>query len=240
MLTTVDTRVAIAVDDLVKDYHGLRPLRLRQLTIHEGERTALSGLDATAAEVLVNLVNGAILPDQGHVRIFGERTADIADETAWFASLDRFGIVTLRAVLLEGSTVRQNLALPFTIDIDHLDAETVKRTDALAAEVGLPAGLIDAPLGPLSIDWRMRVHLARALATEPQVLLLEHATVQMSRDAVPGFAEVVRAIATRRNLSVLAITEDPALADIVATTHLRVQGGSGALVNARGWRRWLH
>lgn len=240
MPTTVDTRVAIDLDGLVKDYRGLRPLRVSQLTIHAGQRVALSGLDATAAEVLVNLVNGAILPDEGQVRIFGERTNDIADETAWFASLDRFGLVTMRAVLLEGSTVRQNLALPFTIDIDTLDAETVRRTESLAAEVGLPRNMVDAPLGPLSTDWRMRVHLAKALAPEPQVLLLEHATAQMSRDAVPGFADVVREIATRRKLTVLAITEDPALADVVATAHFRVQGGTGALVNARGWRRWLH
>jgi ABC-type lipoprotein export system ATPase subunit len=240
MSTTVETRVAIDVKDLVKDYRGLRPLRVRQLTIQAGERVAVSGLDAVAAEVLVNLVNVAILPDEGNIRIFGERTNDIADETAWFASLDRFGLVSQRAVLLEASTVRQNLALPFTIGIDCLDHETVQRTEVLAAEVGLAREMLDTPLSPLSIDWRTRVHLAKALATEPKVLLLEHVTAPMSREAVPAFAELVRAIAARRGLTVLAITEDSTFADVVAIRHLRVQGGTGALVSARGWRRWLH
>ena len=92
----------IEIESLLKDYKGLRPLRLTGLSVREGERVAVGGIDATAAEVLVNLINGAILPDTGHVRVFGEDTASIADEDAWLASLERFGIVTPRAVLLDG------------------------------------------------------------------------------------------------------------------------------------------
>ena len=52
-----------------KQYNALRPLRLNELTIDAGERVALSGLDAGAAEVLVNLVTGASVPDEGEVRV---------------------------------------------------------------------------------------------------------------------------------------------------------------------------
>jgi ABC-type sugar transport system ATPase subunit len=48
-----------------KQYNALRPLRLNDLSIAAGERVSLSGLDAGAAEVLVNLVTGASVPDEG-------------------------------------------------------------------------------------------------------------------------------------------------------------------------------
>ncbi len=87
-----------------------------------GERVALAGIDAGGAEVMLNLVTGASLPDEGEVRVFGRRTADVSDGDEWLASLDCFGIVSERAVLLEGATLTQNLALPFTLEIDPVPA----------------------------------------------------------------------------------------------------------------------
>ena len=229
----------IAIDGLVKDYHGIRPLRMQQLRVDRGARVALSGLDATAAEVFVNLVNGAILPDAGEVRVFGRATTSIVNESEWFAWLDRFGIVTHRAVLLEASTVEQNLALPFTIDIDHLAPEQREVTARLANEVELDAGWLPQGVHAAPAAARMRIHLARALAVDPEVLLLEHPTGAMTREEVDAFAEVVARVADARVLTVLAISEDVAFATRVAGAHYRLQGGSGALVNARGWRRFL-
>jgi ABC-type methionine transport system ATPase subunit len=229
----------IAIDRLVKDYHGLRPLRVQQLVVARGDRVALSGLDAAAAEVLVNLINGAILPDAGEVSVFGRATSAITNEKDWFASLDRFGVMTTRAVILEGSTVEQNLALPFTIEIDAIAAGIRERVDRLASEVDLPVDVRGRKAGDIGAAERARLHLGRALATDPEVLLLEHPTASLARETVPSFADVVLNAATRRDLTVLIITEDAAFADVVATTHYRLQGGTGALVNVRGWRRWF-
>jgi len=120
-----------------KRYQGLRPLRLQELTIAAGERVAVSGFDAGAAEVLVNLVTGASLPDQGEVRVLGHLTADIAGGDEWLASLDRFGIVSPRGVLLEGATVEQNLAMPMTLQIDPVPPDVAARVAALARECGI-------------------------------------------------------------------------------------------------------
>ena len=55
--------------------------------------------------------------------MFGQRTADIANGDAWLDLLERFGIVSPRGVLLEGSTLLQNLAMPFTLAIDPVSDE---------------------------------------------------------------------------------------------------------------------
>ena len=74
---------------------------MQRLEIRAGERLALGGVDAGAAETLIHLVTGAALADSGEVLIAGTNTRAIATDTAWLASLDRFGIVTDRAVLIE-------------------------------------------------------------------------------------------------------------------------------------------
>ena len=58
----------LEIDDVEKRYQALRPLRLQSLRIAPGERVAIVGLDAGAAEVLVNLVTGASVADRGVVR----------------------------------------------------------------------------------------------------------------------------------------------------------------------------
>ena len=230
---------AIEVANLVKDYHALRPLRLKSLSLAEGERVAIAGLDATAAEVLVNLLNGAIVPDQGEVLILGRPTTAIDDETGWFEFLNHFGIVTPRAVLLGASTVQQNLALPFTLAIDELPQEVAQRTRELARLTGIEERWLGQVIGDVPAVVHMRVHLARALALGPRILLLEHPTAQIDPADVRSFATTVRDTALARRLTLLALTEDRVFADVVADRAYLHQPGTGALVSARGWRTWF-
>jgi ABC-type transporter Mla maintaining outer membrane lipid asymmetry ATPase subunit MlaF len=221
-----------------KHYQSLRPLRVADLTVSEAERVALSGLDAGAAELLVNLVTGASLPEEGEIRVFGRSTAAIANGDEWIASLDRFGIVSDRAVLLEGSTLEQNLAMPFTLALDPIPPAIVQQIAALADECGIPAAALRRICGELPPALRMRAHLARAIALEPALLLLEHPTAQIhERDRSALAADVVRVTDLRR-LAALIMTNDEAFARAVAPRHLRLNAATGELVPLkRGWFR---
>ena len=120
-----------------KDYHGLRPLRIEKLTLAEGELVAILGLDQPMAETFINLVTGAMLPDRGEVTIFGRPTASIDDSADWLSIVDRYGIVSERAVLLDALSVIQNLSIPFTLDIDPPPDDVRERAVLLGREAGL-------------------------------------------------------------------------------------------------------
>ncbi len=137
----------LEIEGLRKHYAGLRPLRVQQLSVASGERVAVDGFDGPAAELLVNLVTGATLPDEGVVRTFGRSTAEIASGDEWLASLDRFGIVSDRAVLLEASTLAQNLAMPFTLEIDPVAPHTLATVTALAGDCGISVEWLTATGG---------------------------------------------------------------------------------------------
>jgi ABC-type transporter Mla maintaining outer membrane lipid asymmetry ATPase subunit MlaF len=215
---------------LIKHYRGLRPLRIRELRVMPGERVVLSGLDTVAAEVLTNLINGATLPDEGEVRVGGRPTTDVVTEAEWLASLDRFGVVTSRAVLLDGMTTRQNLALPLTIEIDPVAPGMAARADALGEEAGIDPQWFERPLHEAGPPVRMRIHLARAIALDPELLLLEHPTVPLDAEDRPAFVRQVAQVTMARRLTVLACSQDRALAAAVATRYMQLQPATGELI----------
>jgi ABC-type lipoprotein export system ATPase subunit len=228
----------LEIIDVSRTYQGLRPLRIKSLVLQAGDRVAVAGLDALAAEVLVNLITGALLPDTGVIRVAGESTASIATDTAWLSSLDRFGFVSHRTVLLEGATAAQNMTLPFTLEIDPIPTAVRAQVDELAAEVGLAPDLLEQQTGALSGHQRLRVHLAKALAVKPALLLLEHPTAAVEPAERQALGEVVARAAVRRGAALLALTQDPVLAAAVADRRLALDPASGALKDAARKRRW--
>jgi ABC-type sulfate/molybdate transport systems ATPase subunit len=231
-----------------KRYQSLRPLRLQELTIAAAERVAVSGFDAGAAEVLVNLVTGASLPDQGEVRVLGQLTAEITDGDQWLASLDRFGIVSPRGVLLEGATIEQNMAMALTLEIDPVPPGVAARVAALARDCGIERAADLAPEdGP---EWlnrvtgeapayiRARVHLARAVALAPALLVLEHPGADLPADERAALAASVAAVTDAGAFATLVITQDDDFAKRAAHRALRLEPATGVLKPiARGWFR---
>jgi predicted ABC-type transport system involved in lysophospholipase L1 biosynthesis ATPase subunit len=226
----------LQIANVRKNYQGLRPLRLRELVIMPGEQVAVSGFDAGAAEVLVNLVTGASLPDEGEVRVLGHSTAEVTEGDDWLASLDRFGIVSPRAVLLDAVSALQNLAMPFTLQIDPIPPDVADRALALAADAGIPQDRLHDPVAALSSDLRMRIHLARAIALDPALLILEHPTATLPRVAAGPFGRMVQSITTGRRAAALIISEDAAFSEAAASRRLALKGATGELKPVRrGW-----
>jgi ABC-type transporter Mla maintaining outer membrane lipid asymmetry ATPase subunit MlaF len=231
--------VIVSLRNVSKDYRGLRPLRLEQLEIRQGETLALLGFDRASAEVLVDLITAASLPDSGDVDIFGAPTRAIADPATWLRELDHFGILSERAVLLDQLTVEQNLALPYSLEIDDLPAPLRASVRQLAADVGITVEELSslvASSGPLL---RARIRLGKALALTPQVLLAEHPNALVPAAELPTFAaDLSRTVATRQ-IALLVLTADSTFARAVAEQVLTLNPATGALQASSGWRSWF-
>jgi ABC-type transporter Mla maintaining outer membrane lipid asymmetry ATPase subunit MlaF len=194
--------------------------------------------------VLVNLVTGASVPDEGEVRVLGQRTADISGGDEWLASLDRFGIVSERAVMLEGATLEQTLAMPFTLEIDPVPPGTRERVIDLARICGLLGNddgdhaTLNARAGDIAPELRARAHLARAIALDPALLILEHPTATIPEAARAAYAADIVRVTDARRLATLLLTQDQAFAQTVAHRTVRLNPASGALTAVkRGWFR---
>ena len=232
------TPPVLELNGVSKDYRGLRPLRIAELRVAAGEHVAILGLDRAAAEVFVNLATGATLPDAGQVRVLGRPTSAITDGADWLATVDRFGIVSSRAVLLDRLTVIQNLAMPFTLDIEPPPDDVRARAETLAREVCLPESSWTVPVAALEATAALRVRFGRAIALDPAVLLLEHVSGVVGRDEVAGLGAEMRAVAARRGAALVAATTDEAFAHAVAARVLTLEPATGRLKEGRR-RRWF-
>ena len=137
-----------------------------ELSVAAGERVALGGLDGAAAEMIVNLVTGATLPDEGDVRT--SAAAPPTSPTATHGShRSTASGSSADAPCCSRDRLQQNLALPFTLELDPVPPEVAERVIARSRRVraspqsGWAAARRRSP--PSS---RARTHLARALALD--------------------------------------------------------------------------
>jgi len=219
-----------------KQYGGLRPLRLAALEVEAGDRIAVTGLDAPAAEIVVNLLTGATLPDEGEVRLFGRATAAISDAGDWLATLDRIGMVSPRAMLAGEFTVAQGIALAFTLSLDPIPGEVAADVERLARDAGLGAPDLATRISDAAPLVKARCRVARALASGPAVLLLEHANALVPEGAAAFGREIAR-LAKTRGMAVLALTADETFASAVADKVFILDAATGQLKPRGGWRR---
>jgi ABC-type lipoprotein export system ATPase subunit len=231
--------VVVSLRDVIKDYKNLRPLRVEHFELREAESVALMGFDQTAAEILVNLITGATLPDAGDVDVFGVSTRNIGDPDAWLVEMDRFGILSQRVVLLEAFTVEQNLALPFTLEVEQLSESVRETVRALAQEVGIHSVQLSQSPAGLDADAQLRVRLGKALALGPRVLLAEHPNATLPVEAIPRFGADLKTIAAARRAALLVTTADPAFAKAVSSRTLTLNPATGELARASAWRKWF-
>lgn len=229
----------VSLRDVTKDYGGLRPLRIERLELREGETVALLGFDRPGAEVLVDLITAASLPDSGDVEIFGTPTREITDPDTWLRELDHFGILSERAVLLDQLTVEQNLTLPYTLEIDDVPLERRTEVRQLAAEVGITPAELDQPVAACAPLARARIRLGKALALKPRLLLAEHPNALVPAADLPTFAAEFSRIVSHRDIALLVMTADVTFARSVAEQVLALQAASGALQASSGWRSWF-
>ena len=223
------SEVLLQIAELEKHYQSLRPLRIKQLTVRAGDVLSIGGVDAPAAETFVHLVTGATVPDGGDVSLFGRSTRDITDGEAWLKSLDGIGMISARGILVEAFSVLQNVALSLTLDVDPIGARFAGQAAGLAREAGIDPDHFDLPAARVPPDVQMRVHVARAVALGPRLLIAEHPSASLPRDSVPAFGADLGRVAKGRGLALVALTADEVLARAIGGARLELAPATGDL-----------
>jgi phospholipid/cholesterol/gamma-HCH transport system ATP-binding protein len=189
----------------------------------------LVGFDRAAAEVLVNLITGATLPDIGEVVSLGRPTRELVSSEEWLSFMDRFGITSDRIVLLEALTVAQNIAISFDLELDPIPGRILDLVSALGADVGIDASSLRTRVADAPSLLRSRIYLARALALEPAVLILEHPSAHLDEDEKTEYAAVVRRVVQARALTLLGLTLDEKFARAAGGQLLFWQPATGEI-----------
>ena len=179
----------LSVHSVSKRFGGLLAVSDASFTAAEGSITGLIGPNGAGKTTLFAIVSGFEKPTTGRVLWRGEEITGRAPHLLARAGIARtFQIVQPFA----GLSVRENIAVGAFLR-HHRRADAIAVAEQVAARVGLTAEL-DKPAAALTVAGRKRVELAKALATEPKLLLLDEVLAGLNPSEVRDIVPVVRAI----------------------------------------------
>ncbi len=179
----------LEVSEVSKRFGGLAAVQAASLAVREGSITALIGPNGAGKTTLLAIIAGFIPADAGSVRFCGEEIGGVPPPFVARRGLVRtFQIVQPFA----GLSVRENIAVG--CQLRHRDrAAALARAGDVAARLGMGA-MLEQPAGALTIAGRKRLELARALATEPRLLLLDEVMAGLNPTEVTELITLIRAI----------------------------------------------
>ena len=183
-----------------RSFDGIEALRDVTLELARGEVVGLIGPNGAGKSTLVNVLSGFDRPTSGTVLFAGR------DVTNW--SPHRRGRVGLARTFqhshgFRGLTVRENIEVS-ALGVGAGARKARQRADELLDVLGL-APFADLPAGSLAHGDERRLGVARALATEPQFVLLDEPAAGLPEAEVPAFAAVVRSVRDEHGAGVLLI-----------------------------------
>ncbi len=142
------------------------------LEIEQGKTTAIIGPSGTGKSVLLKIVTGLLLADGGEVLIDGESMTQAASDDERRRICSRMGVLFQGAALFDSLTLFDNVAFPLRERRKTPEKEVQQRSLQRLEEVGLRGYELAYP-GEVSIGMRKRVGIARALVTNPDILLFD-------------------------------------------------------------------
>ena len=192
------------------------------LSIPQGTIAGVIGRSGAGKSTLIRLVNGLEKPSSGKVIVDGTLISSL-DERGLRAARRSIGMIFQHFTLLSSRTAFGNVALPLEI-AGRPSHEIAERVGLLLDLVGL-ADKRDRYPAELSGGQKQRIGVARALATNPKVLLSDEATSALDPETTTQILELLKRVNRELDLTVLLITHEMAVVKSIADQVVVLDGG---------------
>jgi phospholipid/cholesterol/gamma-HCH transport system ATP-binding protein len=204
----------IEVRNLTKSFEEVHVLRDVNLDVEKGTTVVILGKSGTGKSVLLKTIIGLIVPDSGSISIDGKEV--IGSRRKELNGLrKRMGYLFQGAALFDSMSVRENLAFLLErheeLDREELEARIVNQLRV----VGLLEAIDKMP-SELSGGMKKRVGLARALITDPEIMLYDEPTTGLDPITSREISYLIKSLQERYQPTSLAVTHDMLCARIIA------------------------
>jgi branched-chain amino acid transport system ATP-binding protein len=180
----------LAVEQVTKSFGAVKVAQALSLTLEAGEALGIIGPNGAGKSTLFNLIAGNVAPESGRILLRGEDVTRASPMARCLAGIGRtFQIPQPFASL----TVFENLLVAAAFGQRKAEREVADRCAAILAETGL-AGRANQLAGGLTLLQRKRLELARALATEPALLLLDEIAGGLTEAECRSLVELIAGI----------------------------------------------
>jgi phospholipid/cholesterol/gamma-HCH transport system ATP-binding protein len=205
----------IRVRGLFKRFGPKQVLDGLDLEIGQGESVVVIGGSGTGKSVLLKCILGILQPDRGSIEIDGQEVTTLS-RGAREQVMHKFGMLFQGSALFDSLPVWENVAFGL-LQIKKLDrAEAKERAIEVLGRVGLPPAVADLSPAELSGGMQKRVGLARAIATQPEILFFDEPTTGLDPIMADVINELIAGAVRRLGATALSITHDLASARKIA------------------------
>jgi len=214
----------ITLNALEKSFGQNHVLRGVTLQVPKGSSMVIIGGSGTGKSVLLKCILGLVTPDRGTITVAGQDILHAKGPKARSAFLDRFGMLFQGGALFDSLPVWHNVAFRLLRGSQAMPAQKAR---ALAVEklrrVGLGPDVADLFPAELSGGMQKRVGLARAIATDPEIIFFDEPTAGLDPIMSGVINSLIREIVVEMGATAMTITHDMtsvrAIADDVAMLH---------------------
>jgi putative ABC transport system ATP-binding protein len=218
-----EKKVLVRVRGVAKDYQRgaetVHVLQALDLEIREGDFLALMGPSGSGKSTLLNLIGGLDRPSRGEIEVGGQRIDSLSDGALARWRADHVGFIFQMYNLLPVLSAERNVELPLLLT-RLKRGERRKRVEAALSLVGLQDRAKHKPR-ELSGGQEQRVGIARAIVSDPTLLLCDEPTGDLDRKSGDEVLNLLQALNQRHGKTIVMVTHDPhAAARASHTLHL--------------------
>ena len=214
---------AIAFDSVSKSFGKRTVLKEVSFKVAAGTAFVLLGRSGTGKSVTLKLICGLLKADSGSVAVNGEDITKLeSNELA--ATRKRIGFLFQSAALFDSISVGENVAFPLRRHTKKKDAEIRAQAQSILEKLGLEKEYNSMP-GDLSGGMRKRAGLARALAVEPSILLVDEPSAGLDPVTSMEIDELLIDIKTNRHATLVVVTHNMPSARRIADRMAFLDGG---------------
>lgn len=206
----------IEIRNLTKRFGKQVVLDNLSLNVKAGETMAIVGPSGTGKSVLLKIIIGLLVPDSGDVLIAGKSVVkaktlqDKLDITA------KLGVLFQGAALFDSLTLYENVAFPLRYRLHLPEKIIMKRSLTCMEEVGMRGYENHLP-GEVSIGMRKRIGIARALVTEPEIILFDEPNTGLDPESGQEIYELIIKLQNLRKFTGVVVSHE--IPEIFQVTH---------------------
>lgn len=220
----LDPSLALEFRGVAKSFGSSMVCRDITLPVKRGEVLSILGPSGCGKTVTIKMLIGLIKPDAGSILFDNIDIASLVSEEEFLPIRQRISMVFQGAALFDSMNVFENIAYPLIVQNKRNESELVDRVATTLAMVGLPDVMHKMP-SELSGGMKKRVGLARAIITNPEVILYDEPTAGLDPINTRRILDLILALQERFKTTSLVITHDIPAVEVISDKVAFFYGG---------------